>query len=52
MSYLNFVYLLKKIITPSTLHNTKRQSKLLTEASTLPNLVDRDWFVEKIGELK
>lgn len=51
-SYLNFVYLLKKIITPSTLHNAKRQSKLLAEAGTLPNLVDRDWFVEKIGALK
>lgn len=51
ISYLNFVYLLKKMINPATLHKTNRQSKLLAEAQSLPNLVDRDWFAEKIEQM-
>jgi hypothetical protein len=48
-SYLNFVNLSRKLISPLSTGNKKRAQKLLEEARSLPGLVDREWFLEKLG---
>lgn len=48
-SYLNFVNLTRKLISPLSTGNKKKVQKLLEEAQNQPSLVDREWFLEKLA---
>ncbi len=51
-SYIQFVYLIKRMIHPATRFDIRRQERIREEIRTLPHLVDRDWLMEKMEEIK
>ncbi len=50
--YNDFIDMLKQMVNPKTLGNRERISKLIDKVKGLPNIVERDWVLEKLATLR